>query len=74
MNRRQLEFFKRRPLDIQLQLLRNPSETNKHLRHVDPSADPLDRATQEEEQAIELRTRERGSAIILQDRTSAGAH
>ncbi len=59
MNPRQLEFFRERLRAMRDALIENVSQTSAHLRQVEVATDPMDRATQEEEQAIELRTRDR---------------
>ena len=59
MNEGQLEFFRRRLLDIQAELARNAAQTTREMREMVVPSDPADRATLEEEYALELRTRER---------------
>ncbi|SDK11534.1 transcriptional regulator, TraR/DksA family [Methylophilus rhizosphaerae] len=59
MNKAQLAFFKQL-LQAQLQALQgNMQSTSKHLLDQQETPDPADRATQEETQSLELRTRER---------------
>jgi DnaK suppressor protein len=65
MNDKQLDFFRAR-LQIQKdELLANAGETTEHLRE-DTSIvpDPADRATIEEEHALELRTRDRERKLL----------
>lgn len=65
MNDKQLDFFRAR-LDAQKEdLLSNAGETTEHLRE-DTSIvpDPADRATIEEEHALELRTRDRERKLL----------
>jgi len=65
MNDKQLDFF-RRILEVQKEdLLSNAGETTEHLRE-DTSIvpDPADRATIEEEHALELRTRDRERKLL----------
>jgi DnaK suppressor protein len=60
LNDQQLEFFRSRLQALKDDLLSNAGETTEHLRE-DTSIvpDPADRATIEEEHALELRTRDR---------------
>ena len=65
MNEAQLAFFKEKLLEMQAELLSNADETTEHLREdtvVVP--DPADRATIEEEHALELRTRDRERKLL----------
>ena len=65
MNKRQIEFFRRRLFEIRRQLLQNVNETGEYLRTTTVVVpDPCDRATQEEEQAIELRVRDRERKLL----------
>jgi DnaK suppressor protein len=65
MNEAQLDFFKLRLLSLKADLLANAGETTEHLRE-DASVvpDPADRATIEEEHALELRTRDRERKLL----------
>lgn len=65
MNEKQLEFFKARLTALKDDLLSNAGETTEHLRE-DTSIvpDPADRATIEEEHALELRTRDRERKLL----------
>jgi len=65
MNDKQLEFFSARLLVQKEDLLSNAGETTEHLRE-DTSIvpDPADRATIEEEHALELRTRDRERKLL----------
>ena len=65
MNDHQLEFFRFRLLAQKDDLLSNAGETTEHLRE-DTSIvpDPADRATIEEEHALELRTRDRERKLL----------
>lgn len=59
MNKAQLAFFKQL-LQAQLQALQgNMQSTSEHLLDQQETPDPADRATREETQSLELRTRER---------------
>jgi DnaK suppressor protein len=59
MNSAQLAFFKTRLQQLEKDLLKNAGETTEHLRETVLVPDPADRATIEEEHALELRTRDR---------------
>ena len=65
MNEKQLEFFRTRLQALKDGLLSNAGETTEHLRE-DTSIvpDPADRATIEEEHALELRTRDRERKLL----------
>ena len=65
MNEKQLEFFRSRLEGQRESLLSNAGETTEHLRE-DTSIvpDPADRATIEEEHALELRTRDRERKLL----------
>ncbi len=65
MNDKQLEFFRARLMQQRNDLLENAGETTEHLRE-DTSIvpDPADRATIEEEHALELRTRDRERKLL----------
>jgi DnaK suppressor protein len=64
MNPQQLAFFRERLRALQAEIAANQSETAEHLKETEVAADPADRATREEEQAIELRTRERERKLL----------
>ena len=64
MNEEQLAFFKQRLLDMQEEILSNAGETTEHLRENEVVPDPADRATIEEEHALELRTRDRERKLL----------
>ena len=65
MNDKQLEFFRTKLEVLKNDLLSNADETTEHLRE-DTSIvpDPADRATIEEEHALELRTRDRERKLL----------
>jgi DnaK suppressor protein len=65
MNEKQLDFFRNRLTMLKDDLLSNAGETTEHLRE-DTSIvpDPADRATIEEEHALELRTRDRERKLL----------
>jgi DnaK suppressor protein len=65
MNDTQLAFFRRKLTQLKKDILSNAGETTEHLREdtvVVP--DPADRATIEEEHALELRTRDRERKLL----------
>jgi DnaK suppressor protein len=64
MNESQLAFFKHRLQQIERELLANADETTEHLRETVIVPDPADRATIEEEHALELRTRDRERKLL----------
>jgi DnaK suppressor protein len=73
MNEKQLEFFRVRLTALKDDLLSNAGETTEHLRE-DTSIvpDPADRATIEEEHALELRTRDRERKLLKKISQSLG--
>jgi DnaK suppressor protein len=64
MNASQLGFFRARLLEMKRQLIENADQTSDHLRENDVVPDPADRATIEEEHALELRTRDRERKLM----------
>ena len=73
MNDKQLEFFRMKLQSLKDDLLSNAGETTEHLRE-DTSIvpDPADRATIEEEHALELRTRDRERKLLKKISQSLG--
>ncbi len=65
MNAKQIEFFRAKLTELKDGVLSNAGETTEHLRE-DTSIvpDPADRATIEEEHALELRTRDRERKLL----------
>ncbi len=65
MNDKQVEFFRAKLTQLKEDILSNAGETTEHLRE-DTSIvpDPADRATIEEEHALELRTRDRERKLL----------
>jgi len=65
MSEKQLDFFRHKLTQFKNDLLSNADETTEHLRE-DTSIvpDPADRATIEEEHALELRTRDRERKLL----------
>lgn len=64
MNAQQLEFFRRRLADLEKELRANADQTTVNLRETTVVPDPADRATIEEEHALELRTRDRERKLL----------
>lgn len=64
MNPAQLAFFKNRLQQLEKELIKNAGETTEHLRETTLVPDPADRATIEEEHALELRTRDRERKLL----------
>ncbi|MEO7056057.1 MAG: RNA polymerase-binding protein DksA [Caldimonas sp.] len=73
MSDKQLEFFRMKLQTLKDDLLSNAGETTEHLRE-DTSIvpDPADRATIEEEHALELRTRDRERKLLKKISQSLG--
>ena len=64
MNDAQLRFFRERLQQMERDILVNAGETTEHLRETVIVPDPADRATIEEEHALELRTRDRERKLL----------
>ena len=64
MNAQQLEFFRRRLTDLEKELRANADQTTVNLRETTVVPDPADRATIEEEHALELRTRDHERKLL----------
>ena len=64
MNERQLAFFRDRLQKMEAELRANAEETTVNLRETTMVPDPADRATIEEEHALELRTRDRERKLL----------
>jgi DnaK suppressor protein len=73
MNAEQLAFFKYRLQQMEKELLSNAGETTEHLRETVIVPDPADRATIEEEHALELRTRDRERKLLKKVQSSLAA-
>jgi DnaK suppressor protein len=73
MNAAQLAFFKARLQQLERDLLKNADETTEHLRETVLVPDPADRATIEEEHALELRTRDRERKLLKKVQQSLAA-
>ena len=70
MNAAQLDFFRQKLLTLKNDILKNASETTEHLRENILVPDPADRATIEEEYALELRTRDRERKLLQKIRSA----
>ena len=64
MSAAQLAFFKEKLVELRGQILHNATDTGEHLRDNEVATDPSDRATQEEEYTLELRTRDRERKLL----------
>jgi DnaK suppressor protein len=64
MSDAQLRFFRERLQQMEREILANAGETTEHLRETVIVPDPADRATIEEEHALELRTRDRERKLL----------
>lgn len=74
MNETQLEYFKKRLLEAEQEILDNAKKTTQAFQEQDTNyiADPSDRATLEEEYALELRTRDRERKLLQKIRKALG--
>ncbi len=64
MNSQQLAFFENRLRELEKDILANAGATTENLRETQFVPDPADRATIEEEHALELRTRDRERKLL----------
>lgn len=64
MNDEQLAFFRNRLEQMEAELRHNAGKTTENLRESTVVPDPADRATIEEEHALELRTRDRERKLL----------
>lgn len=64
MSKDQLKFFKHQLQALAAQLRENAGATTEHLRELAVAPDPADRATLEEEHALELRARDRERKLL----------
>ena len=64
MNDAQLAYFRGKLIQMERDILQNAGETTEHLRETVVVPDPADRATIEEEHALELRTRDRERKLL----------
>ena len=72
MNEAQLAFFRDMLVRLKEELMANAGETSEHLRETPSVPDPADRATIEEEHALELRTRDRERKLMKKIEQSLG--
>ena len=73
MNKTQLAFFRAKLVELRDGVLKNASDTTETLRHdTTVVPDPTDRATIEEEHALELRTRDRERKLLKKIQQSIG--
>lgn len=70
MNKQHIEFFKKLLIKQQNELIQKAGETTGHLRDHQTAPDPADRASQEEEYALELRTRDRERKLLAKIQAS----
>ena len=72
MNDIQLGFFKNKLLELESEMVQNAQKTTQELQEQDPKyiGIPSDRATIEEEYALELRTRDRERKLLQKIRSS----
>jgi DnaK suppressor protein len=72
MNEVQLAFFKNRLLKLESEMVENAKKTTQAFQEQDTNyiADPSDRATIEEEYALELRTRDRERKLLQKIRSA----
>ncbi len=64
MNAEQLAFFRNQLLTMQREILDNANNTSEHLREHQAEPDVADQASIEEENALELRTRDRERKLL----------
>ena len=64
MSKAQLAFFREKLVELRDNILHNATDTGEHLRDTEVATDPSDRATQEEEYTLELRTRDRERKLL----------
>ncbi|HWI84268.1 RNA polymerase-binding protein DksA [Ramlibacter sp.] len=73
MNEKQMAFFRLKLMRLKQDILDNAGETTEHLREETVIVpDPADRATIEEEHALELRTRDRERKLLKKIEQSIG--
>lgn len=64
MNADHLAFFRELLVKLQDELIQRAADTTDYLQDHEAAPDPADRATQEEEYALELRTRDRERKLL----------
>ncbi|AWD32751.1 RNA polymerase-binding transcription factor DksA [Candidatus Kinetoplastibacterium sorsogonicusi] len=70
MNELQLNFFKNKLKKLEQEILSNVEKNGKKLRETQFVPDPVDRASIEEEHALELRNRDRENKLLKQIQSS----
>ena len=70
IDERQLAFFRNRLEQMEAELRANADQTTNNLRETTIVPDPADRATIEEEHALELRTRDRERKLLKKVRAA----
>lgn len=70
MNKDQLAFFREKLLALQNELIEKASVTTSNMQEHEAAPDPADRASQEEEYALELRTRDRERKLLAKIQSS----
>lgn len=70
MNEDQLAFFKDLLLKMQNDLIERAEQTTNNMQEHESAPDPADRASQEEEYALELRTRDRERKLLSKIQSS----
>ena len=70
MNEDHLAFFRELLVKLQDELIEKANVTTDHLQQHESAPDPADRATQEEEYALELRTRDRERKLLTKVQAS----
>lgn len=64
MNEAQLDFFRRRLIEMREEVLSREQNSKERLHQNESHADPADRATAEEEHFLDLRLREREALLL----------
>lgn len=70
MNADHLAFFRAKLLALQEELIEKASITTNNMQEHEAAPDPADRASQEEEYALELRTRDRERKLLAKIQSS----
>lgn len=70
MNEDHLSFFRELLVKLQEELIEKANATTGYLQEHESASDPADRATQEEEYALELRTRDRERKLMSKVQSS----
>lgn len=70
MNEAHLAFFREKLIKLQDELIENATQTTEQMKEHESAPDPADRASQEEEYALELRTRDRERKLLSKIQSS----